>query len=115
MGICLRKGLTALALAIVTILGGVALSLAHEDIPAGPARGFLIEHGTSRGLSYPSEAAVLATLECETCDAPTVIAYSVQNSRPFGLPHSTACAALAEPGACASKVSLYMLDSVLLI
>ncbi len=115
MGIRLRKGLTAVALIIVTILGGVALGLAHEDIPAGPARGVLIEHGTSHGLSYPSGAAVAATLECDSCDAPTVIAYSVQNSHLFALPYSTARAALAEPGACASKVSLYMLDSVLLI
>lgn len=116
MGIRPRKILTAVALIVVTVLGGVALSLAHENIPTTPARGVLIGHGrTSRGLSYPSGVAVWATLECETCDAPTVIAYSVQNSRPFGLPHSTGCAALAELGACAPKVSLYMRDSVLLI
>ena len=115
MGIHLRKVLTAIVSIVVTILGGVALSLAHEDIPAEPAHGVLIGHGVSHGLSYPGGTAVRATLECETCDAPTGIAYSAQDSRPFGLLHFADCAALPEPDTYVPKVSLYMLDSVLLI
>ena len=115
MGTRPRKVLTVVLLIVVTILGGVALSLAHEDISAEPAHGVLTRHGASHGLSYPGGPAVRATLECETCDAPTGTAYSVQNSRPFALPHSGDCAALPEPDACVLKVSLYMLDSVLLI
>ena len=115
MGTRPRKVLTAIFLIVVTILGGVALSLAHESIPAEPAHGVLIGHWASHGLSYPGGLAVQATLECETCDAPTAITYSVQDSRTFSLPHSAGCAALPEPNACVLRVSLYMLDSVLLI
>jgi len=110
-----RKMLAAAGLLFVVTLGGVALSLAHDTLPSKPAYVFVAGVTFSHVLAHPSGASLRTGLDCETCDAPGVSIGVVQTSRSHSLPRSSGGHALIYATAYAPKISLHMLDSVLLI
>ena len=110
----LRKSLAVVGLLFVVTLSGVALSLAHDAV--APQRDILFRGmNFSHVLGHPSGSAVRTGLDCETCDAPAVVIAVVQLSRPQSLPRSIRDDGLIYANPYASKISLHLLDSVLLI
>lgn len=110
----LRKILIGLGLLSVVILGGAALSFAHDTL--APQRDILFRGvNFSPALAHPSGGAVRTGSDCETCDAPAVSIGVVQTSRAQSLPRSAREDGRIYANPYTSKVSLHLLDSVLLI
>ena len=110
----LHKTLAVAGLLFVVTLSGVALSLAHDSL--APQRDVLLSGvNFSRVLTHPSGGTLRTGLDCETCDAPALGVGVVQTSRPQSLPRSTRDDGLIYANPYRSKISLHLLDSVLLI
>lgn len=110
----LRKTLAVVSLLFVVTLSGVALSLANDTL--SPQRDiFLSGVNFSHVLAHPSGGTLRAGLDCETCDAPALGMGGVQTSRPESLPRSIRDGGLIYANPYTSKISLHLLDSVLLI
>ena len=110
----LRKTLAVVGLLFVVTLSGVALSLAHDTL--APQRDiYLGGVNFSPVLAHPSGGTLRTGLDCETCDAPALGLGVVQTHRPLSLPRSTREDNLIYANPYASKISLHLLDSVLLI
>jgi hypothetical protein len=114
MGTRLRKILAVVGFLFVVTLSGVALSLAHDSL--APQRAiFLSGVNFSHVLAHPTGGTLRTGLDCDTCDAPGLGLGVVQTSRPQSPPRSTREENLIYANPYASKISLHLLDSVLLI
>ena len=114
MGTSVRKILVVVGLLFLVTLGGVALSLAHDTFAP---RNDLLFSGVNLSymLAHRSGGAVRTALDCETCDAPTLSIGLLQTSRPQSLPRSTRNGGRIYADPYTTKISLHLLDSVLLI
>jgi hypothetical protein len=114
MGTGLRKISIAVGLLFIVTLGGVALSLAHDTLAS---RSDLLFRGVNLPyvLAHPSGAAVGTGLDCDTCDTPALSVGLLQSSRPQSLPRSTHNDGRIYVNPYTAKISLHLLDSVLLI
>ncbi|HEY1232466.1 MAG TPA: hypothetical protein VGH22_03720 [Candidatus Binatia bacterium] len=114
MGTGLRKIAIAVGLLFLVTLGGVALSVAHDTLVP---QGDLLFRGVNFPyvLAHPSGGAVGTGLDCDTCDAPALSIGLLQTSRPQSLPRSTRNDGRIYFNPYTAKISLHLLDSVLLI
>ena len=110
MGTRLRKISIAVGLLFLVTLGGVALSLARDGLaPQSDLLNF------PYALAHPSGGAVGTGLDCDTCDTPALSIGLLQSSRPQSLPRSTHNGGRIYANPYTAKISLHLLDSVLLI
>jgi hypothetical protein len=114
MGSVVRKIAIALGLLFIATLGGVALSLAHDTL--APQSDLLFRGANfPYVLAHPSGGAVGTGLDCDTCDAPALSIGILPTSRPQSLPRSTRNDGRIYVNPYTAKISLHLLDSVLLI
>jgi hypothetical protein len=114
MGTGLRRISIAVGLLFLATLGGVALSLAHNTFAL---QSDLLIRGVNFPyvLTRPSGAAVGTGLDCDTCDAPALSVGLLPTSRPQSLPRSSRTDGRFYVNPYTAKISLHLLDSVLLI
>jgi hypothetical protein len=112
----LRKTLAGAGLLFVVALGGVTLSLAHENVPPELGHVAMTSQVVLHKSFRASGAAFQARLDCESSDLPPPSPNTSQEpGRLLNAPDSRGSGALARRNIYLPKVSLHMLDSVLLI
>ena len=114
MGTAVWKTPIVVGLFLIVMLGGIALSLAHDTL-AAQSDSLLRGVNFSYVLAHPSSGAVGTGLDCDTCDAPALSIGLLPTSRPQSLPRSTRNDERIYVNPYTAKISLPLLDSVLLI
>jgi hypothetical protein len=111
----LKKSIAAVILLLGFTMGGFALSLAHDDAPRGFSYTLELRLGLPTGAWQRDGFPVRFGLASEVGAISSVIQQAIEGSRTFNTAPSVHRHPLAYPRAHAPKISLHMLDSILLI
>jgi hypothetical protein len=111
----LKKATVAVMLLLMFTVGGFALSQAHDNMAPGFAfsleLGFGLSHGAWEQDSYP----VQFGLASEIGRVSSLIQTQAERTRLFGMVHPVRAHSLVYLPVHGPKISLHMLDSILLI
>lgn len=111
----MRKLLAAIGLLFVVTLSGVSLAVSHEIAPAAPAHGIALHCGSSYRLPHADRSDLRQGFDCDTCDVRVPLSEASGTVRPLEVPPTARAHSSSFAHSRASKVSLHMLDSILLI
>ena len=116
MKLCKVKNTAAmLGLLLVFILGGVAVSLAQDNLALGPVQSSGWHHGMPTTPSPLDRYTLRVGCSAETVDVPALFGPVAQGVAVSGRTHSVPARWSIPNAMGARKVSLHLLDSVLLI
>ena len=104
-----------MGLLFVMTLCGVSLTLAHEITLVGPIHGFALAFGSSYGLSHADRAVLRQGFDCDTGDVRVPLTEASGTVRPLDAPPIARDEWLPHAHPHAPKVSLHVLNSILLI
>jgi hypothetical protein len=110
----LNKFSLRLALLVAVVLGGVSFTQAHGNLSVRAMLPLAPHDEISRALA-PARYVWRPGLDCEACDPSTPLTGDTAARRPLSLLLVVPNELLVDTSPHGSKVSLHMLDSVLLI
>jgi hypothetical protein len=115
MGSWYNKFAVALALLVALVLGGVSFTQAHENLSVRAILPLAPHGAISHALAHSTGYFLRPGLDCEACDPATPLTGGTATRGPLSTPLAVPDRLLAYKSPHGLKVSLHMLDSVLLI
>jgi hypothetical protein len=111
----LKKSVAAFGLLVAVTLGGFALCLAHDHVPADSTFLFNLRLGSPNGVSQSDDSLPRFRLDLVTGDVPPSMQKVPLGARIFDEAPTESVGSLIYPRAYAPKIARHMLDSRLLI
>jgi len=111
----LKKSVPAFGLLVAVMLGGFALCLAHDHVPADSSFPFNLRLGSPNGVSQSDDSVPRIRLDLATGDVPPSMQRVPLGARIFDATPTEGAGSLIQPRAYAPKLARHMLDSKLLI
>ena len=111
----LKKSGAAFGLLVAVTLGGFALCLAHDHVPADSTFPFNLRLGSPNGVSQSDDSVARFHLDLVTGDVPPSMQKVPLGARIFDTTPMESGGSLIHPRAYAPKIARHMLDSRLLI
>ena len=111
----LKKSVPAFGLLVAVMLGGFALCLAHEHVPADSSFPFNFRLGSPNGVSQSDDSVPRIRLDLATGDVPPSMQKVPLGARVLDATPTESGGCFINSRAYAPKLARHMLDSKLLI
>jgi len=111
----LKKSVSTFGLLVAVTLGGFALCLAHDHVPADSTFPFTLRLGSPNGVSQSDDSVPRFRLDLVTGDVPPSMQKVVLGARIFDTTSTESGGSSIHPRAYPPKIARHMLDSRLLI